>query len=297
MADRFDLHVHSTASDGTLTPTEVAQEAKRVGLTAFALTDHDTVAGVAEATRVGEKIGVEVLAGIELSVVEDEGAVQMHVLGLGVDANDAEFVGRLETLSRERRERGLGMLERLSELGIDVPEEIIRDIAGRQSVGRPHVAAALVRIGACATQQEAFDRFIGRNGPAYVGRRALTIRAAIDLIHSAGGIASLAHPPLSVGVDGPGGLEAFVSRPAKLGLDAIEVQHPSHTPKQRKRLSRLARDLGLLPTGGSDFHGDHKPGVQLGRGRGNVQVGAQVFDPVSEAIRRAGRAVKPRLTE
>jgi predicted metal-dependent phosphoesterase TrpH len=290
MAERFDLHVHSTASDGTYTPTELVREAKRKRLTAIALTDHDTVEGIAEARREGEVLGIEVLAGIELSVVEDDGARQMHILGLGTEPTPS-LVERLEVLSRERRERGLRMVERLRDLGIDLPDEVVLEIAGHSSVGRPHVAQSLVKIGICKTQQEAFDRFIGRTGPAYVGRRALTAREAIDLIHSAGGIASLAHPPLSVGVDGAGGLSRFVSEPVRLGLDGIEIQHPSHSPKQRRKLRQLAREHGLIETGGSDFHGDHKPEVQLGRGRGNVQVGPEVFEAVVDAIRarREGR--------
>ena len=183
------------------------------------------------------------------------------------------------------------MVERLRDLGIDVPEALVREIAGHVSVGRPHVAEALVRLGVCAAPQEAFDRFIGRGQPAYVPRRALTVEEALELIHDAGGIAVLAHPPLSVGVATSGGLARFVAYPARLGLDGLEVQHPNHTPKQRRHLARLARELGLLATGGSDFHGDHKPGVELGRGRGNVQVGPEVFEAVLDAIlaRRAGR--------
>ena len=288
MGERFDLHVHSTASDGTLTPTEIVREADEQGIAGLALTDHDTIAGLTEAVEEGRARAVVVVPGTEISVSEAGGSRQMHILGFGIDPECKTLASNLESRRRDRLERGLRILERLRKLGIQIPDQIIRDLAARSAVGRPHIAEALVRMSVCRTAQEAFDRFIGRHAPAFVPRRGVTAAEAIHMIHEAGGIAVLAHPPLSVGVDGPGGLERFVARVARLGLDGIEVQHPSLSRKQRKRISRLGRLHGLVPTGGSDFHGASKPDVALGRGRGDIRFGPEAFGAVLERLRERG---------
>jgi predicted metal-dependent phosphoesterase TrpH len=288
MSERFDLHIHSTASDGTLTPTEIVQEAEARGIAGLALTDHDTVAGLPEAVDAGRARGVVVVPGTEISVSEAGGARQMHMLGFGIDPGCKRLAANLEQLRRDRLERGLRILERLRKLGIQIPDQFIRDLGARGAVGRPHIAEALVRMAVCRTVQEAFDRFIGRRAPAFVPRRGVTAVEAIHLIHEAGGIAVLAHPPLSVGVDGPGGLERFVAQVARLGIDGIEVQHPSLSRKQRKRVSRLARLHGLVQTGGTDFHGASKPDVVLGRGRGDIRFGPEAFRAVLERLRERG---------
>lgn len=288
MSEIFDLHVHSTASDGTLSPAEIIREAEAQEVAGLALTDHDTIAGLPEALAEGRARGVRVVSGIEISVSEEDGARQMHILGLGIDAESGVLASRLERGRRYRLERGLRILEQLRGLGIQLPEQLIYGVAAYGSVGRPHIADALVRIGVCRTVQEAFDRFIGRGKPAFVPRRGVAAAEAIEMIHEARGIAVLAHPPLSVGVGSPGGLERFVARVARLGLDGIEVQHPSLSRKQRKRISRLARVHGLVPTGGSDFHGASKPDVALGRGRGDIQVGPEIFQGVLDLAREKG---------
>jgi predicted metal-dependent phosphoesterase TrpH len=285
VSDRFDLHVHSTASDGSLGPAEVVREAASQGVAGIALTDHDTIIGLPEATAEGEVQGVQVVPGVEISVSEADGDREMHILALGIDPDSPELTRRLEEARRERLERGLRMVERLRGIGIEIPEELIRRPGARGSVGRTHVAKALVRMGICRTFQEAFDRFIGRRGPAYVSRRAVTASEAIQMAHDANGIAVLAHPPLSVGVTAPGGLDEFVSRVAHLGLDGIEVEHPNVRPSQRRRLTRLARLHELVSTGGSDFHGESKPDVSIGRGRGDIHVGPEAFRAVLDRIR------------
>jgi predicted metal-dependent phosphoesterase TrpH len=281
----YDLHVHSTASDGSRSPAEVVCEAAAQGIAGLALTDHDTIEGIPEALEEGKRQGVHVLPGVEISVSEDEGRREMHILGLGIDPGSYALARRLEKARQERRERGLRMVEGLRKLGIEIPDAFIHELGPRASIGRTHVAQTLVRMGVCQTFQDAFDRFIGRNRPAYVSRPAVTAAEAIQITHEANGIAVLAHPPLSVGVGGPGGIDGFVARVARLGLDGIEVQHPNLTPKQRRRMGRLATLHGLVPTGGSDFHGESKPDVSLGRGRGDIRIVAEAFGAVLDRIR------------
>lgn len=293
--DRFDLHVHSSASDGSLSPAEVVREAARRGLAGFALTDHDTIEGLEEACEEALAQRLVLIPGVEISVSEESGARQMHILGLGIDPRSRALRERLQRMRGERLERALRMLGRLRGLGIEIPEEVVREAAARGSVGRPHLAGALVRLGVCRTYQEAFDRFIGHRGPAYIPRSGLGAAEAIAAIHESSGIAVLAHPPLSVGVAAPGGLEEFVARVARQGLDGVEADHPGHSPKERRRLARIARARDLLATGGSDFHGEARPGVEMGRGRGDLRVGGDVFRAVLSRIegRRALHRGRP----
>jgi predicted metal-dependent phosphoesterase TrpH len=286
---RCDFHVHSTASDGTLSPAALVDEASKQQLDAFALTDHDTTAGVGQAVARGREVGVEVLAGIELSVSENGGREEMHILGLGIDPDSPRLGSRITELIRQREERGARIAERLRELGVELDFESVRRAAGSAaSIGRPHVALALLQAGVCSDVEEAFRRFLRRGRPAYVARAGLGAREAIDLIHAAGGLASLAHPKRSTGVDQPGGLDAFVERLVALGLDGLEVEHPSHTPGLRRRLRRLARRFDLVATGGSDFHGETSPGVELGRGRNNVKLGRAAYDAVQARLAALG---------
>jgi hypothetical protein len=285
MAFRCDLHVHSIHSDGSLGPEELVAEAARQRLDAFALTDHDTTAGLARTIEAGRLAGIEVIAGIEVSVSDDDGKRQLHLLGLGVDPEHALLRERVERFRQERGERGRTIVRRLREQGVAIEYEQVSALAHDGAVGRPHVAQALVELGVCRDQEDAFRRFLGRGRPANVARVGPCARDAIELIHRAGGVASLAHPDLSIGANGAGGLEAFIARLVPLGLDALEVDHPSHKPGLRKRLRRYAQQHGLIQTGGSDFHGASRPDVVLGRGRGgNVNVGARVYEALHARI-------------
>lgn len=287
MSFRCDLHTHSTASDGVLSPEALVEEAARAGVGALALTDHDTVAGVPAAQRRGSELGVEVIGGVEISVVEEEGRRQLHVLGLGVDPAAPGLDARLDELAAARRERGAEIVRRLRALGVELALERVLARAGgdNATIGRPHVARALVDAGRCRTIDEAFDRWLGRGRPAFVPSAELSAFEAIALIHRAGGVASLAHPLRSVGVDAPGGLAAFVSRLVRQGLDALELWHPGHGPSERKRIRGQLNRFDLLATGGSDFHGDD-PEIALGRGRGNVDLGREVWDALCKARSR-----------
>ena len=286
MSFRGDFHVHSTLSDGTLTPRAVAERAHAAGVDLFALTDHDEVAGVAEATERGSELGVRVIPGIEVSVIEAEGRRQMHILGLGVDPQHEPLRKCVSELGRARARRGLEILERLRGLGIELSRQRLEEIAGEGSLGRPHVARALVEAGVCASTNEAFGRFLRLGRPAFVVQPGLTAERAISLIHAAGGIASLAHPLRSIGIDAPGGLESFVEELVASGLDALEVWHPSQHPGQSRRIRRLVRRWGLVATGGSDFHSSEQPSVELGRGRGALRMGraecGEILDRITQ---------------
>jgi predicted metal-dependent phosphoesterase TrpH len=240
-----DLHMHSTASDGSAAPADVVAEAKRVGLAAIALTDHDTVDGIAEAQAAGEVLGVRVVAGVELSAVDD--GDEIHILGLHL-THPEHIASALEELKETRRERARVTVERLNALGVPVTLDAVFAAAGDGAVGRPHVAKALVAGGWARDFRDAFDRWLGNGKPACVEKRTVTFEEAARLIHESGGLAVYAHP-------GGAASRAALEELASLGLDAVEVRHPSHTVDEIVRLTALTEELGLLPSGGSDWHG------------------------------------------
>jgi predicted metal-dependent phosphoesterase TrpH len=240
-----DLHMHSTASDGAVAPADVVLAAQHAGLSAIALTDHDTVDGVAAAQAAGASLGVRVIAGVELSAV-DEGE-EIHVLGLHL-AHPEHMAAALDELKESRRDRAKLIVERLNALGIPVTLEAVYAAADGGAVGRPHIAKALVAGGWARDFRDAFDRWLGNGKPACIEKRTVTFEEAARLIHDAGGLAVYAHP-------GGGVSRAELEELASLGLDAVEVRHPSHTMDEIVRLSALTNELGLVPSGGSDWHG------------------------------------------
>ena len=240
-----DLHLHSTASDGTDAPEVVVAQAHRAGVSAMALTDHDTVEGVPAATAAGERVGLRVVPGVELSAYE--GAEESHLLGLHI-ADLREMSARLATFRLARRERAEAMVRRLNEIGVRITFDDVLSVASNAALGRPHVARALVENGYARDLRDAFDRYLGAGRPAYLEKRRIGLRDAIDLVHECGGIAVLAHP-------GPTGTQARLAALSALGLDGVEVLHPSHTSEDRARLSALAQHYDLVPSGGSDSHG------------------------------------------
>jgi 3',5'-nucleoside bisphosphate phosphatase len=283
---KIDLHTHSTASDGSLSPAELVRAAVEHGVDVLALTDHDTTSGLAEAEAEAARLGLHLVPGIELSVCEGDGRLQCHVLGYGFDRGARALADCTAQLRSARITRLGEIAERLRRVGIETDLLTDAALAGDGTLGRPHVAQQLVERGYCQTPQEAFDRWIGRGKPAFVPAPDFSAKAAIDVVHEAGGVAVLAHPMRSTGIDRPGGAAAFVGAFAALGLDGLEVQHPSQNPAQRRKLGRIARDLGLLQTGGSDFHGAAQPDLVLGRGRGNVRVERAQWDALLAAIER-----------
>lgn len=244
-ARHIDLHLHSTASDGTNAPEVVVRAARDAGLQALALTDHDTVEGIPAAVEAAEAAGLLLVPGVELSAYE--GAEEIHVLGLHLLQLD-EMRDALTVFQMARRERAEGIVRLLNGLGVRITFEDVLAVAGDAAIGRPHVARALVENGWAMDLRDAFDRYLGAGRPAYLDKRRVTLPEAIELIHRCGGIAVLAHP-------GPDGRHERIERLAALGLDGVEVIHPSHSAEDRARLLALTKHLNLVPSGGSDSHG------------------------------------------
>jgi len=261
---KVELHCHSTCSDGQLSPSELVRRAAERGVSVLALTDHDTTSGLAEAQACASECGVTWIAGIEFSISEDAGRTQLHLLGYGLDPRNEELSLALEQVGSARVRRAARTLELLAEQGIALDLEAVLSRSPDGTIGRPHIAAALTEAGVCSGPQEAFARFLRRGRPAFVPSPGLSAGRAIALIHRAGGIASLAHPFLSAGLDAAGGIERFLGRLVHQGLDAVEVFHPKHKKAQRQRLRQLAQRYELLITGGSDFHGTKEQSTPLG---------------------------------
>lgn len=240
-----DLHMHSTASDGTLPPEAVVGAAAAAHLTAIALTDHDSVAGIAPARDAGGRLGVRVVAGVELSATD--AGNEVHLLGLHLARLDA-IERHLAMFRDTRRARAGRMVERLHALGVPLTLEAVLAEAGDAAIGRPHVARALVAGGWAKDVRDAFDRLLGNGRPAFVPKYRLSLGEAIALVHDAGGVAVLAHP-------GAAGTRARLEALRADGLDGVEVLHPGHSSDDIARLSTLAEHLDLVPSGGSDWHG------------------------------------------
>ena len=284
MAERLvDLHTHTFVSDGTLSPTQLVEQAAAAGLAAIAITDHDHVGALVEAREAGARHGVEVVTGIELSATHALGEV--HVLGYLFDEQNAPLLDKLAQLREVRAARGMRIVEKLQALGVAIAPEDVARHAGNGAVGRPHIARALVDRGIVSSVKEAFDVWLGDDKPAYVPKMKLSVAESIDLLHAAGGVAVLAHP----GLIREEGRVALVREMAALGLDGIEVEHSRHAREERRRFAALADELGLVQTGGSDFHGENKPDVALGTGvHRNVRVGYATLDALR--LRAAQRA-------
>jgi predicted metal-dependent phosphoesterase TrpH len=240
-----DLHAHSTASDGSRAPADVVREAKRIGLAAIALTDHDTVAGIAEATVAAEELGLRVVPGVELSAVE--GDVETHILGLHL-SDTRELEAKLIALRDMRRTRAERMVARLNELGVRIDFASVLEQAAGGAIGRPHVARAMIAEGWAVDFRDAFERYLGNGRAAYVTKERLAVSEATALIHRAGGLAILAHPSHS-------GTRERIAAFVEQGMDGIEVRHPSHSAEDTARLAALVEHFSLVPSGGSDWHG------------------------------------------
>jgi len=228
--------------------------AARIGLEGIGVTDHDTTAPFALATELAARLDLDVVLGTEFSAEED--GVSIHVLGYGIDAADPALTAELARLRDERAHRASAMVAKLQALGVPVWFERVLALAAGAPVGRPHVAAAVVEVGAAASLQEVFDRYLADGAPAYVPKHAVRPERAVELLRAAGGVAVLAHPGLFGARDGRAGVpEAVIERLAAAGLAGLEVDHPDHTEAQRRHYRGLASTLGLLVTGGSDHHG------------------------------------------
>jgi predicted metal-dependent phosphoesterase TrpH len=267
--DRIDLHAHTTHSDGSLRPAALVALARNGGLRALAVTDHDTTAGAAEALEAGRATGVEVLIGVEVTARWPGRA--MHLLAYGFDARERTFADLLAEARAGRAERNPRILARLVELGVPVTIEEVRAEAGGEVVGRPHIARALVRKGHAPDAKSAFSLWLKDGGPAFVPAESVEPSEVLSAVRAAGGTAVLAHPR-QLKLDGPAGAEALLRTLAAQGLGGVEADHPSHDASERALYRRLAGEIGLVASGGSDFHGDAKPAVRLGVGDGTIEV-------------------------
>lgn len=248
MSAVVDLHLHTLASDGRLSPTELVRLAARQGLKTVAVTDHDTTDGLAEAFEAAKKFpGLRIIPGIELSA--DVPGDEVHVLGYFIDPDDAELQAELLRFREGRVDRAKTMVDKLEQLGIHVEWERVRHFAGDGAVGRPHIAMALVEAGYCQEPKDAFPEYLGRNGLAYVERVKLTPADAVGMIQRAGGAAVLAHPAYM------NDMEAGIAGLSGIGLAGIEVHYAKYREDTIRQLARIARQYELIPCGGSDYHG------------------------------------------
>ncbi len=258
----IDLHAHSTASDGSYRPAELVRLAKKAGLKAMALTDHDTTDGLAEALAAGAELGVEVIPGIEISAQFTDDT--MHILGYFLDFASGKLAERLAVLKQARKERNPKIVAKLNALGVSITMEQVERLSGGGQVGRPHIARALLESGYVKTLQQAFDIYLKNGGKAYVEKYRFPPAEAMDMIREAGGVPVLAHP-FTLALGSARALKEVLQDLKAQGLAGVEIFYADHTPEQEALYLKLARELGLLVTGGSDFHGDNKPEVTLGQ--------------------------------
>lgn len=272
----IDLHTHSSVSDGSETPARVMALAAAAGCSAVALTDHDSVAGLPEAAAAAAASGVTLVPGCEVSCVGPvpdgaEVASSAHVLVYFAGGDGGPLDEELAALRRDRHRRNLALVERLQELGVPVRYEAVVARAGHEAgVGRPHVAAELVALGAAEDVDDAFDRWLGTGRPAHVPKARLAPADVADVARRSGGLAVLAHP-LSLGLTPPT-LDRYVGELAAVGFAGLEAVYGRYRPEERRMLEQLARHHGLVATGGSDFHGRFKPDLAVGTGLGDLRV-------------------------
>ena len=275
-----DLHTHSTASDGSFSPSSLMAEAVKRHLSAIALTDHDTTTGLAEAAKAARELEILFIPGIELEIEWEKAASpggpminaggEFHLLGLGIDRPSPAFGAAVEELSRRREKRNLLIVERMNNAGIAASYDEIKALAGGHSIGRPHFAAFLVKKGVVKNREQAFLRYIGRGKPFYIPKAGLEFGQAVEVIHESGGIAVLAHP-MSLYVAW-GKLPDLIKSLKERGLDGLEAWHPTAKVSACKRLEDLGKKLALSVTAGSDFHGEARPGRKLGITAGGKKI-------------------------
>jgi predicted metal-dependent phosphoesterase TrpH len=277
----IDLHCHSTASDGTFSPSEVVSLAVRSGLSALALTDHDTIDGVTEAAEAARKAGIDFLPGIEISCDVPRPAT-MHLLGYGVDPQRPVLRDLTKRLLEGRNDRNPRIIRKLNELGVAITMEEVEAEAGGNVVGRPHIASVLLRKGYVSSIKQAFDKYIAQGGVAYFDKERLTAKQAIGLVQESGGIPVLAHP-VQLRTENNAQLERIIKDLIDVGLMGLEVIHSDHDAALVEKYSKLADSFGLLKTGGSDFHGTNKKDVRLGVANGR-RIPRIYFDALVERV-------------
>ena len=281
---RIDLHTHTTASDGTDTPAELVRNAAKAQLAAVAVTDHDTLSGLDEAAAAGREAGVMLVRGCEISTGTELG--ELHILGLWLPQNVAPLQEKLIWLRAKRDERNVGIVAKLQALGLEVSMDEVRAEAKGESVGRPHIAAVLVRKNYVRDPGEAFRVYLGGKGKAYLPKAVLEPEDGVALLARLGATVSLAHPLLWKAPEG--WLEKMLGRLKDCGLDAIEAYHSEHSQQDVRTCLALAKRFGLGVSGGSDYHGANKPAISLGKGYGGLFVGWNILEDLLARRRAAG---------
>ncbi len=274
----IDLHTHSTFSDGTLTPEEVIKLADEIKLAAVALTDHDTVSGLDDFMNVSS-CNVEKVPGVEISVQMK--GYNFHMLGLFIDKSNGIIEEKLEILQKERANRNYKIIKKLNELGFKISIDELMEIAGEQ-LGRPHIATLLSKKGYCSSPKEAFEKYLKKGAPAYFDKFRYSPEEAINMIHDSKGIAIIAHPGL-INISNEEKIE-LIKYLKSIGLDGIEVFYSDHTKEDEEFLYEIAIKENLLISGGSDFHGENKKGIELGSGRGNLKVDYKYLEKMKQYL-------------
>jgi hypothetical protein len=273
----IDLQTHSTYSDGTLTPYELVREAKKINLSAIALTDHDTIKGIPDFLKAGSEFKLITIPGVEISAQADlPRGGHLHILGLFIDHHDQKLKTNLEFLQFHRNQRGEKIIERLKDLGIEISLEEMNQEAGEGSIGRPHIAKILVRKKVVPTLQVAFERYIGKGKPAFIEKIKFPEQQAIQLIKQANGIAILAHPHL-MNYPTFAEMKSKIILLKELGLDGFEVYYSGMPTGYTSKLLSLAKKLDQVVSGGSDYHGKNKEGVFMGIGAGDLKIPDSVY--------------------
>ena len=287
----IDLHIHSTASDGSLTPADIIDHAQKLNLAAIAITDHDSIDGSKEALQVGIPPSLHFLTGVEISTAHPPffpGSGSFHILGYDIHLDNRELNQALSKLQDARKNRNPEILKRLKKLGFQISLEEVNQEVGDGQLGRPHIAYAMLKKGFVTSIDEAFDKYLGTKRPAYVDKDRIECKQAIKIIRAAGGIPVLAHPAL-LNIENNQKLDALLKNLMKIGLAGIEVYYPEHSPQQIRQYTELARKYDLLMTGGTDFHGTIMPEIKMGSGTGDLFVPYNLYKDLINENKRSSR--------
>jgi len=279
----IDLHIHSTASDGSLTPAEIIDHAHRLNLAAIAITDHDSIYGSKEALRTGIPPSLKFLTGVEISAAHPlffPGSGSFHILGYCIRLDNYALNQTLNRLRQARKNRNPKIIKRLNELGLKISLEDVNQMVANGQLGRPHIAQAMIKMGFVESMDEAFDRFLGAGKPAYVDKDRIGCEEAIKMILGAGGVPVLAHPAL-LNIDDDCQLDELIQNLIKIGMRGIEVYYPEHSSEQTQHYTELANKYDLLMTGGTDFHGSITPKIKMGTGKGALFVPYKLYEKLA----------------
>jgi predicted metal-dependent phosphoesterase TrpH len=279
----IDLHIHSTASDGSLTPAEIIDHAQKLNLAAIAITDHDSIYGSKEALRTGIPPSVKFLTGVEISAAHPAffpGSGSFHILGYGIRLDNHALNQTLNKLREARKNRNPKIIKRLNELGFKISLEDVNLTVADGQLGRPHIAYAMIKKGFVESMDEAFDKFLGAGKPAYVDKERIGCEQAIKMIRGARGVPVLAHPALLNIVD-DWQMDELIRNLIKIGMRGIEAYYPEHSSEQTQLYKELAIKYDLLMTGGTDFHGSITPKIKMGTGKGNLFIPYKLYEQLA----------------